>query len=387
MRYIAGAEHSSVYRELRMSSSVWPDLSCLASLSRDQNLDMRPVLLRVHTDFFVAAPARDRTTIKAFEALALGFLPRVDDATATVVAKKLAPIADTPQAVVEALIRRGGETARAILDSGKPIRTPPEHQHEAPPAVPGSSATPEPPADPLEQLARRNDALDLALARDRDVRLGRPVLQELVDRGRDRPDLARALLTRTELSTLDEAILYLHADEPRREQIRSKLEPLTAFTDSGLATRHADQDAVDALLGFASAGDTSAFGEQLATMIGLAVVPAWLFHVETRRELLALALVAAGVADEDRIRILLTLSPEIAHSVRWVFRLTELARTVRPAVAVHLLEAVMGITIDNRRIRRHMPAMHASGSPARAVPFSRLLPGKRWDGERRRDAG
>jgi hypothetical protein len=367
-----------------MSSSVWPDLSCLASLSRDQNLDMRPVLLRVHTDFFVAAPARDRATIKAFEALALGFLPRVDDATATIIAKKLAPIADTPQAVVEALIRRGGEVAQAILDSETAIKTAATQKHEAA-ASPGPSTAQEP-QEVIDQLAHENDLADLALARDRDVRLGRPLLQELVDRGRDRPDLARALLNRAELSTLDEAILYLHADEPRRQLIRSKLEPLTAFAGGGLRPKLGDQDAIDALLRFASAGDTSAFGEHLATMIGLAVVPAWLFHVEARRELLALALVAAGVADEERIRIFLTLSPDIARSVAWVFRLTELARTVRPAVAVHLVEAVLGITIDNRRIGRHQPAMHPSGSPARSVSFSRVLSGKPSGGELRQEA-
>jgi hypothetical protein len=371
-----------------MSSSVWPDLSCLASLSRDQNLDMRPVLLRVHTDFFVAAPARDRATIKAFEALALGFLPRVDDATAAIVAKKLAPVADTPRAVVDALIRRGGDAARAVLGSLAPAKTAPEQELETPPACPGAPSTADlSPPDVFELLARKSDTIDLALARNCHTRLARPVLQELVDRGRDRADLARALLARTDLSTLDEAILYLHAEEARRKEIRSKLDPLTAFTDGGLPTRHADQDDVDALLRFAKAGDTFAFGERLAAMIGLAVVPIWLFDVEARRELLALALVAAGVSDEDRVRIFLTLTPEIARSVSWVFRLTELARTVRPAVAMHLVEAVLGITIDNRPSGRHMPVMHASGSPARGASLVRAVSGKRSPGGRLQEAG
>ena len=65
-----------------MSRSEWPDLSCLASLGRNQDLDVRPVLLRVHTDLFAAAASRDRATVEAFEALALGFLPVVDDVTA-----------------------------------------------------------------------------------------------------------------------------------------------------------------------------------------------------------------------------------------------------------------------------------------------------------------
>src|SRR5687768_13322170 len=98
-----------------MSSSQWPDLSRLPALARDQKLDMRPVLLRAHTDLFVSAASRDRATIEAFEALAMGFLPTVDDATAAAVARKLAPIADTPPAVIDALLRSGGDARDAVL--------------------------------------------------------------------------------------------------------------------------------------------------------------------------------------------------------------------------------------------------------------------------------
>src|SRR4051794_30965025 len=106
---------SRVAQELRMSSFEWPDLSSLASLGRDQKLDVRPVLLRVHTDLFVTAPSRDRATIEAFEALALGFLPPVDNATAAIVAHKLAPVADTPSTILQALLRRGGDVRAAVL--------------------------------------------------------------------------------------------------------------------------------------------------------------------------------------------------------------------------------------------------------------------------------
>src|SRR5215207_9798820 len=101
-----------------MSSFEWPDLSCLASLARQQNLDVRPILLRVHTDLFVTAPSRDRATVEAFEALALGFLPTVDEATAAIVARKLAPIPDAPRTVIEALIRRGGAARDALVAEG-----------------------------------------------------------------------------------------------------------------------------------------------------------------------------------------------------------------------------------------------------------------------------
>ena len=47
---------------------------------------MKPVLLRVQTDLFRAAPVRDVATIRAFESLACGLIPTVDSATAEIVA-------------------------------------------------------------------------------------------------------------------------------------------------------------------------------------------------------------------------------------------------------------------------------------------------------------
>ncbi len=89
-----------------MSSSASLDLSWLAELARDGRLDLRPVILRVQTDMFAAAPARDPGTIAAFDALACGLLPIVDAGTAAIVARKLAPLADTPLSVLRLLASR-----------------------------------------------------------------------------------------------------------------------------------------------------------------------------------------------------------------------------------------------------------------------------------------
>src|SRR3712207_7197124 len=51
------------------------------------------------------------------------------------------------------------------------------------------------------------------------------------------------------------------------------------------------------------------------------------FDHEAHREVVALALVAAGLPSEDAIRVFLTLDREIARSVRAVFHLAEIART------------------------------------------------------------
>src|SRR5215210_7711500 len=99
-----------------MSGSALSDLTSLLSLGRERDLDMRPVILRVQTDLFVTARQRDRATVAAFEALALGLLAAADDDTAAIVARKLAGLADTPESVLLLLAMRGGEARRAVIE-------------------------------------------------------------------------------------------------------------------------------------------------------------------------------------------------------------------------------------------------------------------------------
>lgn len=42
-----------------------PDLSGLIELSRDPALDLKPVILRVQTDLFLAAPVHDRAILRS----------------------------------------------------------------------------------------------------------------------------------------------------------------------------------------------------------------------------------------------------------------------------------------------------------------------------------
>jgi hypothetical protein len=348
-----------------MSRFEWPDLSCLASLARNQDLDVRPVLLRVHADLFAAAPSRDRATIEAFEALALGFLPTVDDATAAIVARKLAPIADTPVRILDALIQRGGEARTAILErsrmTAEPTGAVPRRGRALPTPPPYKTLT----FEEVDELLALQDAdVDLALARNGYTQLSSAQFEQLVQRARERPLLALTLLERRDLSIGDEAVLYLHADDARRGEIRSRLEPQAALAGRVPPPR-ADQGAVDMLLDHARALDVGAFEAQLTQMLRLTPAPSWRFQLEPRRELLALALVAAGLAPEECIRIFLTLHPAISRSVRTVFRLAEIARTVPRPVALHLVEAILGASAEAPRQGRYVPVMDPSGSPAR----------------------
>jgi hypothetical protein len=216
-----------------------------------------------------------------------------------------------------------------------------------------------------ELLALRDADVDLALARNGNARLSSPQLQQLVERARERPLLALALLDRRDLGAADEAVLYLHADDSRRRQIRSRLATAAALTGRGVQLPRADRRAVEVLLAHAQALDIGSFEAQLTLMLRLTPPPAWRFQTEPRRELLALGLVAAGVGPEDCIRVFLTLHPSISRSVRTVFHLAEVARTVSRPVAVHLIEAVLGATVEVKREGRYVPAADPSSTPVR----------------------
>src|SRR5688572_9874127 len=283
-----------------MSRFEWPDLSCLASLARNQDLDVRPVLLRVHTDLFVTAPSRDRATIEAFEALALGFLPTVDDATAAIVAQKLAPVADTPARIIDALLQRGGEARKTMLERGSPAAGSANAVPRRGQALLAQNPQRKLDPDEIEELlALRNADVDLGLARNRHVSLNGAQLEELVQRGRERPLLAMTLLERRDLSAADEAILYLHADDARRRRICARLTSAAALAGRGVSLPRADRASVDLLLAHARDLDIGSFEAQLTLLLRLTPAPSWRFQSEPRRELLALALVAAGVAPDD----------------------------------------------------------------------------------------
>jgi hypothetical protein len=361
-----------------MSSPVTPDLSGLASLARHADLDLRQVVLRVQTDLFVTAPVRDAATIAAFEAMACGLLPVVDDATAAIVARKLAPLSDTPETVLLLLAARPGECCRAVVELAPSLSRAvleaarASGQNLAPFLAARSDLDH---GQVLSLLARDEEAVDLALAANAAVTLRGDVLDTLIARAQLRPDLAAALLSRETLSAADIAPLYLPADERRREHIRAGI-----HTVALLRTRYArgfDAFGCERLVEAAGCQDAEAFGARLAAMIGFAPAPEWRFEEPDRHDLLALALLAAGVAEEDAVRIFLTLHPVIARQVDVVFRLVELMRTSSRVAAAYLVEAIVGAAPAPRG-GRHVPALHPSESPVRkphAVPLPSIRAG------------
>jgi hypothetical protein len=349
-----------------MSGSALSDLSGLLALSRASELDLRPVILRVQTDLFVSATHRDKPTIAAFKALASGLLPVVDDDTAALVAKKLAPVADTPESILMLLVERGGEARRAVIEGAGAL--------DAALIVTASrdgtdlsemrAARADLDAAAVSELVSREDAsIDAALARNEAVALLGASLDALIERARENTDLAKTLLARADLPAAHRAALYMAADEAQRAAIRLAVEPLAKLRFGSLPA--VDREASETLVDLSMAGDRDGFADRLAATLRFNRDIELDFARGERHDLLPLALLAAGLGEEDAIRTILTLEPEIARSVGEVFRLVHLFRQTPRATAIYLVEAILG-TGTRSQAGCYVPHMQSGSNAARS---------------------
>ena len=333
-----------------------PDLSGLLELSRIENLDLKPVILRVQTDLFIRAPARDRTAVEIFESLACGLIPTVDEETARVVAAKLAPFPETPPSVLEALALRGGAARDAVVEFA-PILS--QRLIEAT-LIDGSDIAARIAArtglsrEAVDDLSREGrPEIDRALAANLGITLRGTALARLVSRGRSTADLARLLLVRPDVSAADLAPLYLHADPMRRSVIGRTVEATAALRPSPPPPRGLGET----LTGLSAARDVPAFVAALAD--GLGVPHDFLTVVAdpgARYDLLTLGLRAAGLHEEEAVYIFLTLNQGVARSAERVADLVRLFRTVSRPAARDLITAILDCPLPERgRSEAHQP--------------------------------
>ena len=320
-----------------------PGLSGLALVARDSRPDLRPALLRVHTDLFVAATVRDRAAIETFESLAMGLLPTVDDATAAIVARKLASCSDAPPSVLAALRRRGG-TPSAVVQALPPKPPSPETAAAGNGVLARTLAwRSDLTAATLERLVALDDAgIDLALAGNRRLVLTPTAVRYLVRKARLRAALAEEMLPRPELTVLDRAALYLHAGAERRARIRAEVAGAPALAFRCPAPR-ADDGERTALVAAARRGEGRTLERRLEGLIGCDPQD-WRFDDPFRHDLLGLALLAAGIDGDDAIRVALLWPASLAQSVPAVFRFAALVRGTSRAAAGLILEASLGIS-------------------------------------------
>ncbi|MFH6785459.1 hypothetical protein [Methylobacterium sp. MA0201] len=213
----------------------------------------------------------------------------------------------------------------------------------------------------VDDLSLRDEPdVDLALARNLSAPLAGAALERLVERARRRPELAALLLARDDLPAVDLAPLYLQADRTRRAAIRDGVAARAALRPQARAGMRA---AGAALTAFAGRGEPERFEAALGEALGMPGVSFRATEPE-RRDLLALALRAADLAEEEAVFIFLRLDPSIARSVEAVFGLTELFRAMDAATARDLVASILGSEPGMRSAapEQHRPA-HGPSSP------------------------
>jgi hypothetical protein len=216
----------------------------------------------------------------------------------------------------------------------------------------------------LERLLMlHDDAVDAALAENLALLPGDAAFAELIERARLKPETARVFLARADLPAADQAALYLAADAERRSQIRAAVAASALFQRPHLRFRLTQTKTAE-FLATAEAGDVRAFENMLGATFGLPHTVQWRILAPGRHELLALALRALGVEEDDALRIFLTLHPAISHSVEIVFGSVRILRTVARPTALALVEAILGARTAFATDARHQPAMDPSGTPS-----------------------
>lgn len=350
-----------------MPSRIATDLAELARLASDGGLDLRQVALRVKTDLLLATPSPSPEDMEAFRIMAEALIPVIDEATATILARKLASWPHAPREVLAALRARGGAVLAALVRHDMPLAAgeieaiAEEGDSEAKIALAGrrdltSSAS--------IALAGCNDAeIDTALVVNGAAPMPHAALDLLLPRAVQKPALGAGLLARSDLPVSELTPLFLQASLEKRlamidaaaahEALAPSPRPTTLPGDqiSGLiATALSDRPSAFAVLADAFGGDAR-FTTAMAN--------------DASRQLAALALIGCGASPEDATRFLIGLGDDAARSVERIFALVELMRSLQPAVARRLAQQIGGIAPRSIRSGALQPAMDPSGTSAR----------------------
>lgn len=354
-----------------------PDaLRNLAALGRRDDLNLRPVLLRVTTDLFVMKDHHAPDEIRQFEEIALHMLDEVDGETRAAVAGKLATYRAAPEKVVERLLALGGEAAAVCLEKSRAVG----YQALTSAASFGNMAL-------ATAVARRND-LDAALVRALAARSESEVLLALVKnasapithatfvslvrRARGDSLLADALLARSDDAD-DLAPLFLDASPELRAAIILAARRRALGRPRQMPIRP-DGALLAELEKLAFAPDRRPFAAALAAATGATAEDMGKVVGDRSGEPLALVLAALGMTPEAATRIFLTGDPAIAHSYERVAALQQLVADISAQTARRL---VVRFVAARHQPVRYVPVTDptASATPGRSklvTPFAQV---------------
>lgn len=361
-----------------MSVELLP-VEALERLSRQEGVDVRPILLRVLTDLFVQKAHHAPEEIQRYQELALPLLDVVDVDTRVVVARKLAEDERAPDAVLRRLLDDEFSVAAPII--ARSVKAP--RQMLLSLAFDGDALQacavarrPDIDNDMIRILAHHPDDRVLeTLAANAAVAPGEQTLAALVRRAIASPSLAAALLQRRDVDMAALSPLYLAADPEQRGAIRLALGARPPRPSAGLRIRSIDAADIGMVEAATESGARSLMAEALGDVLGVAPAAAAMLAAEPSGEPFVLMLRAVGVERDQIARALLIGQPEIAQSVQRFFELVDIAEATPRAVASELIAALLGQEHAAPQAR-HEPLFDPSGvsersGAARAVPGHR----------------
>lgn len=354
-----------------MPSRISAELAHLARLARDGGLDLSQVSLRVKADLLMSTPQPGPDDLAAFSEMATALVPGIDEATAIILARKVAGWRHAPAPVLAALKARGGAVLSALLRHGMPLTSVEieELAGHGDANIAGALAErTDLTATAVLMLVEHSDrAIDFALMGNTTAPLPRAALDLLLARSREDVGYAAPLLARRDLSSAELAPLFLFAGPERR---LAMLDSLAALEALGPSERRppVSGEIFTGWLALAADDPAGAF-TALAGHLGGGPALAQAIEADRSRDLAALALTAAGASVEDATRFLIRLGDEAAHSVERIFTVVALMRSVRPMVALRLVMQVSGTPMPSASRRgQYQPAMDPSSTPARIGP-------------------
>ncbi|GGE36927.1 hypothetical protein GCM10007276_13000 [Agaricicola taiwanensis] len=337
-------------------------LEGLERLARERGVDTRATVLRVATDLFAAAYNRTPADIERYTALALPLINVADHATKVMVARRLAPVADAPDAVVERLLSDDVEVARELVL----LRPALNRDSMLGIALEGGIVE-------ASALAERKD-LDRGTTRGLSSHPSREVLETLIanpavpldgmtlsniiERVRQDAPLANALLRRPDVDATMCARLYPVLGAEERGMVRAALARAGQRPAAPL-----DPDALHTFRLAVLRGGTEGFVKALADLLRVPATAAAVLVDDPTGELPALALIASGCDREATIAALLICAPErVRTSIPLIFSAAALYDDTPRSVALAIVRAVLGAS--TRPV--HQPLLDPAEPPQRA---------------------
>jgi uncharacterized protein (DUF2336 family) len=350
-----------------------PDaLRRLAALGSRDDLNLRPVLLRVATDLFVMKDHHAPEEVRQFQEIALHMLDQVDAETRVMIAGKLAAHGGAPAAIIERLIACGGETAAVVLEKTSAIGA----RTLVGAACFGDAATAAAVArradlapELVQALAARAEPVVLvALAENRSAAISRRSFLALVRRARTDLRLAAALLARTD-DFDDLAPLFLAADSDQRAAIILAAKRRALGRPRQVAPP-ADTALLARLEKLAAQPNRRPFAAMLAAATGARIEDMGKVVDDRSGEPLALVLSALGITPAAATRIFLMGDPEIAHSYPRIAALHQLVADMNPHMARRLVAHFLDLARESSRtLAATDPTASATPSRSGRVPI------------------